>query len=209
MKPIAQFNHQDVEFNEPERCYDKFFKIDLYAFKHALFAGGQSQTIYREILERGHAVAVLPYDPKTDQVLLIEQIRIGALATKDSPWLLECIAGMAEGSLDYEAVVRKEAVEEAGLVLDELHYMTSYLSSPGGSTERLYLYLAKADLSEAGGIYGLPEEGEDIKVHVMPFSEAMARLENEEIDNAATVISLQWLALHKPEMLAQWQSQSI
>lgn len=209
MKPIAQFNHQDVEFNEPERCYDKFFKIDLYAFKHALFAGGQSQTIYREILERGHAVAVLPYDPKTDQVLLIEQIRIGALATKDSPWLLECIAGMAEGSLDYEAVVRKEAMEEAGLALDELHYMTSYLSSPGGSTERLYLYLAKADLSEAGGIYGLPEEGEDIKVHVMPFSEAMARLENEEIDNAATVISLQWLALHKPEMLAQWQSQSI
>ncbi|QTL37130.1 MULTISPECIES: NUDIX domain-containing protein [Pseudoalteromonas] len=209
MKPVAQFNHQDVVLDEPERCYNKFFKIDLYRFKHALFGGGQSQTICREILERGHAVAVLPYDPATDQVLLIEQIRIGALATKDSPWLLECIAGMAEGSQDYEGVVRKEAMEEAGLALDELHYMTSYLSSPGGSTERLYLYLAKADLSQAGGIYGLPEEGEDIKVHVMPFSEALTRLENEEIDNAATVISLQWLALHKAKMLAQWHAQPI
>ncbi|MCG7535226.1 NUDIX domain-containing protein [Pseudoalteromonas sp. OOF1S-7] len=209
MKPVAQFDRQDVVLDEPTRRYNKFFKIDLYAFKHALFAGGQSKTIYREILERGHAVAVLPYDPVTDQILLIEQIRIGALATKDSPWLLECIAGMAEGSLDYESVVRKEAREEAGLELDELHYMTSYLSSPGGSTERLYLYLAKADLSKAGGIYGLSEEGEDIKVHVMPFGEAMTRLENEEIDNAATVISLQWLALHKPKMLAQWQSQPV
>ncbi|RZM84738.1 NUDIX domain-containing protein [Pseudoalteromonas rubra] len=209
MKPVAQFNHQNVVLDEPERCYNKFFKIDIYRFKHALFGGGQSQTICREILERGHAVAVLPYDPATDQVLLIEQIRIGALATKDSPWLLECIAGMAEGSQDYEGVVRKEAMEEAGLALDELHYMTSYLSSPGGSTERLYLYLAKADLSQAGGIYGLPEEGEDIKVHVMPFNEAMARLENEEIDNAATVISLQWLALHKAKMLAQWHAQPI
>ncbi|MFC0118038.1 ADP-ribose diphosphatase [Pseudoalteromonas xiamenensis] len=202
---INEFANEHVQILETERVFNGFFKIDAYYFKHALFDGGMSETIRREILERGHAVAVLPYDPQTDSVLLIEQIRIGAMVSKDSPWLLECIAGMAEGSDDYEGVARKEAKEEAGLELDELHYMTSYLSSPGGTTERLYLYIAKADLTHAGGVYGLPSEGEDIKTHVISFDEAMARLNSEEIDNAATVISLQWLALHKKELLDKWQ----
>ena len=197
MKPLSQFNKDDVNVSSIETIFNGFFTIHKYQFTHALFNGGVSELITREILERGHAVAILPYDPITDSVLLIEQIRIGALASKNSPWLLECIAGMAEGSEDYEFVARKEAKEEAGLELDMLIYMRSYLSSPGGTTERLYLYLALADLSEAGGVYGLAAEGEDIKVHVMPLDEALARLDNEEIDNAATVISLQWLALNK------------
>ncbi|MFC3031973.1 ADP-ribose diphosphatase [Pseudoalteromonas fenneropenaei] len=201
---ISQFSAADVELEQPKRLFNGFFKIEEYRFRHALFNGGQSQEIRREILERGHAVAVLPYDPVRDEVLLIEQIRIGALASKASPWLLECIAGMAEGRDDYEAVARKEAFEEAGIELEELHYMTSYLSSPGGTTERLFLYLARADLSRAGGIYGLASEGEDIKVHVMSYSEALQRLNSEEIDNAATVISLQWLALHKTQIMAKW-----
>ncbi|WP_010607702.1 NUDIX domain-containing protein [Pseudoalteromonas maricaloris] len=197
MKPLSQFNKVDVNVSSIETIFNGFFTIHKYQFTHALFNGGVSELITREILERGHAVAILPYDPVTGSVLLIEQIRIGALASRHSPWLLECIAGMAEGSEDYESVARKEAKEEAGLELDKLIYMRSYLSSPGGTTERLYLYLALADLSKASGVYGLAEEGEDIKVHVMPLDEALARLDNEEIDNAATVISLQWLALNK------------
>ncbi|MCF6438021.1 NUDIX domain-containing protein [Pseudoalteromonas luteoviolacea] len=203
MKEISQYNRENLMFKaSPNKVlYDGFFKIEEYVFEHALFAGGVSEPIRREILERGHAVAVLPYDPVSDEILLIEQIRIGALATKDSPWLLECIAGMAEGCEDLEAVARKEAQEEAGLDLTELHYMCSYLSSPGGTTERLYLYLAQVNLRDyQGGTFGLPEEGEDIKTHIMPFDEAMCRLESEEIDNAATVISLQWLALNKPKL---------
>jgi ADP-ribose pyrophosphatase len=207
MKSLNQFDKEDVKIISIESVFNGFFKIHAYKFNHALFSGGMSQTVRREILERGHAVAVLPYDASTDSVLLIEQIRIGALATKESPWLLECIAGMAEGSTDYEEVVRKEAKEEAGLELQELEFMTSYLSSPGGTTERLYLYLAKTDLSKAGGIYGLDNEDEDIKVHVMPYDEAIARLNSGEIDNAATVISLQWLALNKARILEQWQAE--
>ncbi|KAF7771968.1 ADP-ribose pyrophosphatase [Pseudoalteromonas citrea] len=202
MASLSEFCNHDVEISSIENVYQGFFQIQAYHFKHALFAGGVSHTIRREILERGHAVAVLPYDPKTDSVLLIEQIRIGAMATKSSPWLLECIAGMAEGSTDYEHVVRKEAHEEAGLQLDKLHFMMSYLSSPGGTTERLYLYLAETDLSQAGGIYGLETEGEDIKTHVLAYDDAITRLNSGEIDNAATVISLQWLAINKAKVLA-------
>jgi len=204
-KSRTQFTHDDVRLKPIENLYDGFFKINLYQFKHALFAGGESEVIRREILERGDAVAVLPYDPVTEQVLLIEQIRIGAIKSKHTPWLLECIAGMTDGSEDYESVVKKEAFEEAGLNLTELEFMLSYLSSPGGTTERLYLYLAHADLSQmTTGIYGLDTEGEDIKTHIMHLDEALERLNRGEIDNAATVICLQWLALNRDRIRKKW-----
>lgn len=204
-KSRIKFTHDDVRLKPIENLYDGFFKINLYRFKHALFAGGESEVIRREILERGDAVAVLPYDPVTEQVLLIEQIRIGAIKSKHTPWLLECIAGMTDGSEDYESVVKKEAFEEAGLNLTELEFMLSYLSSPGGTTERLYLYLAHADLSQmTTGIYGLETEGEDIKTHIMDLDEAFERLNRGEIDNAATVICLQWLALNRDRIRKKW-----
>ena len=204
-KSRIKFTHDDVRLKPIENLYDGFFKINLYQFKHALFAGGESEVIRREILERGDAVAVLPYDPVTEQVLLIEQIRIGAIKSKHTPWLLECIAGMTDDSEDYEAVVKKEAFEEAGLNLTELEFMLSYLSSPGGTTERLFLYLAHADLSQMStGIYGLETEGEDIKTHIMHVDEAQQRLNSGEIDNAATVISLHWLALNRDKIRKKW-----
>lgn len=203
-KAITQFTNNDVDVAPIENLYSGFFKINLYQFEHALFAGGKSQTIKREILERGDAVAVLPYDPLTNKILLIEQIRIGAMRSKESPWLLECIAGMTDGNIDYEAVVKREAFEEAGLQLQQLEYMLSYLSSPGGTTERLYLYLAIVDLSQhTSGVFGLESEGEDIKTHVIDFDEALARLSSGEIDNAATVISLQWLALNRERIISK------
>ncbi len=204
-KSRIQFTHDDVRLKPIENLYSGFFKINLYQFQHALFAGGESEVIRREILERGDAVAVLPYDPVTEQVLLIEQIRIGAIKSKHTPWLLECIAGMTDGSEDYESVVKKEAFEEAGLNLTELEFMLSYLSSPGGTTERLFLYLAHADLSQMStGIFGLETEGEDIKTHIMHVDEALQRLNSGEIDNAATVISLQWLALNRDKIRKKW-----
>ena len=204
-KSRIKFTHDDVRLKPIENLYDGFFKINLYQFKHALFAGGESEVIRREILERGDAVAVLPYDPVTEQVLLIEQIRIGAIKSKHTPWLLECIAGMTDGSEDYESVVKKEAFEEAGLNLTELEFMLSYLSSPGCTAERLFLYFAHADLSQMStGIYGLETEGEDIKTHIMHVDEALQRLNSGEIDNAATVISLQWLALNRDKIRKKW-----
>ncbi len=208
-KKLVQFTHKDVSVKPVKNLYKGFFQVDLYQFEHALFAGGKSELISREILERGDAVAVLPYDPISDTVLLIEQIRIGAIKSKHSPWLLECIAGMTDGSDDYESVVKKEAYEEAGLNLTELEFMLSYLSSPGGTTERLHLYLARADLSDVeSGVYGLETEGEDIKTHVLSVDDALTRLNNGEMDNAATVICMQWLALNHEKMKHKWTDSS-
>ena len=83
--------------------------------------------------------------------------------------------------------------------------MLSYLSSPGGTTERLHLYLARADLSQVQtGVYGLESEGEDIKTHVLSIDDALTRLNNGEMDNAATVICMQWLALNRDKMAKKW-----
>ena len=112
---------------------------------------------------------------------------------------------MTDGSTDYESVVKKEAYEEAGLELTELEFMLSYLSSPGGTTERLHLYLARADLSQVkSGVYGLETEGEDIKTHILSVDDALMRLNNGEMDNAATVICMQWLALNREKMASKW-----
>ncbi len=196
-----EFNRSDVTVESVERCFDGFFKIDKYKFKHKLFAGGESEVVEREIFERGHAVAILPYDPKLQKVVLIEQIRIGASATKDSPWLLEVIAGMVDKENESMTdVAKREALEEANLTISNLTPMLSYLSSPGGTTERLYLYLAIVDSSEAGGVHGLDDEHEDIKVHVFDVEQVFAMLEDGTIDNAAAVICIQWLQLNKAKI---------
>lgn len=200
-----EFDQSNVEMITIRNKYRGFFNINEYVFKHALYEGGQSQEVTREIFERGHAVAVLPYDPILDKVVFIEQIRVGAMATKASPWLLEVVAGMIDKDESKQDVAIREAKEEAGLDIKSLIPMTSYLSSPGGTTERLYLYLGLVDSSAAGGVHGLEHEQEDIKVQVLDYPVALELLSSGVIDNAASVICLQWLALNREQNLEQWK----
>lgn len=202
---MQQFKPQDVELISSEPVYLGFFKMLKVKFKHKLFAGGWSGVIEREIFERGHAVAVLPYDPVLAEFVLIEQVRIGALSTSETPWLLECIAGMIDKGETPENVAVREAHEEAGLEIQSLHPATSYLSSPGGTTERMHVYIARVDASNASGIHGLEHEGEDILVHRVKESQALQMLQQGKIDNAATVIALQWFLLNKKSLFDEWQ----
>ncbi|WP_299268931.1 ADP-ribose diphosphatase [uncultured Psychrosphaera sp.] len=204
-KFASQFNKENVEIKSVEPVYKGFFKINQFKFTHALFNGGQSTIVSREIFERGHAVAVLPYDPVENKVVLIEQIRIGALATKQSPWLLEVVAGMIDKPEDTSQVAIREAQEEAGLTINKLIPILDYLSSPGGTTERVYLYLGIVDCKDAAGIFGLDEEQEDIKAHVFDYNEAIDLLNTGELDNAATVICMQWLALNKSKLDREYE----
>ncbi|MBT1064775.1 ADP-ribose diphosphatase [Bowmanella sp. Y26] len=193
-----------VQMLDKQPLYKGFFTMLKYSFRHKLFAGGWSPVLHREIFERGHAVAVLPYDPVRDEIVLIEQFRVGAMATSDNPWLFECIAGIIDKGESPEQVCLREAQEEAGLHITRLHPMLSYLSSPGGTSERLYLYVGECDASQAQGVHGLAEEGEDIRVHRMSSAQALAMLNDGQVDNAATLISLQWFALHKQKLIELW-----
>jgi len=199
-----QFSSEDVQILSKKTLYQGFFKMSKYAFKHKLFEGGWSDVVEREVFERGHAIAVLPYDPVLDEFVMIEQVRIGALPTSTSPWLLEVVAGIIDEGETPEDVCCREAKEEAGLEIKKLHKALSYLSSPGGTTERLHIYVGLVDASNAKGVHGLEYESEDILVHRVSTSEALDWINQGKIDNAATLIALQWFAMNKQQILEKW-----
>ncbi|MBY3788929.1 ADP-ribose diphosphatase [Photobacterium carnosum] len=196
--PVSSaFNGNDVEVLSTKTVYDGFFKMVKYRLRHKLFAGGWSGEFERELFERGHAAAVLPYDPVLDKVVLIEQFRIGALAANCQPWQLEIVAGMLDHENESpEQVIRREATEESGLVLGKTEKISRYLSSSGGCSEILDIFISEVDSRLAQGIHGVASESEDIRVHVVSRNQAYQWLESGKIENAATIIALQWLQLH-------------
>ena len=194
----------DVEVVEREACFRGFYQLDRLHLRHRLFAGGMGKLINRELFVRHDAVCVLPYDPQRDCVVLIEQFRVGALDKSLNPWLIELVAGLIDKDEQPEQVARREAVEEAGLELAELWPLTQYYPSPGGSDERVHLYVGRCDSRGAGGVHGLEDEGEDIRVLVWSLDEALAAVANGRIDNAASIIALQWLALNRAKVRERW-----
>ncbi|EGR4362140.1 ADP-ribose diphosphatase [Vibrio cholerae] len=202
-QPVS-FSKKDVEILNKETLFKGFFRMVKYRFKHKRFAGGWSEPVEREMFERGHAAAMLPYDPIRDQVVIIEQIRVGALEHAQ-PWQLEIVAGVIDTDESAEQVVRREAVEEAGLTIGRIEKITSYYPSSGGCSEKLDVFIGEVDCSQAGGIHGLDCEGEDIKVHVMSRTEAYQLVKDGRIENGASIIALQWLALNYQPLQQQWQ----
>nr|VFK41834.1 MAG: ADP-ribose pyrophosphatase [Candidatus Kentron sp. TC] len=194
------------EIIDKTTCYQGFFRLDRYRLRHDLFAGGRSGVLTRECLERGHAAAVLLFDPELDSLVMIEQFRVGAIEVPDGPWLLEFVAGIMEDGESAEAVVRREAGEEAGCEIQELIPAFRFLLSPGGCSEEIHLFCGRVDARNAGGIHGLAHEGEDIRVRVVAVSEALRLLEKGRITNATAIIALQWFALHRDSLLKRWDN---
>lgn len=193
-----------VEIVEKETVFQGYFRVDRYLLKHRTFEGGWSPVISREIFERGHAASVLPYDPERDAVVLIEQFRAGALAAGCEPWLIEIVAGIIGPGETPEEVVRREAIEEMGREVTDLEPICTYLLTPGGSSETLAMFCGRVDSESAGGIHGLDEEGEDIRVLVRSVDECIAMLNDGTIFNANAVLALQWLALNREELRQRW-----
>ncbi len=205
-KAVCDFNQcpDAVEIIDREIAYQGFFRIDRIQLRHRLFGGGWSRILQRELFERGHAAAVLPYDPWRDQVVLIEQLRVGALRADAGPWLLEIVAGIIEAGESSEAVVLREAEEEAGCHIDRLQHIYEYHVSPGGTSERISLFCGRIDSRQAGGLHGLEEEGEDIRVSVHSFNAAMALLAAGRLPTATPIIALQWLAMNRQQLRQRW-----
>jgi len=193
-----------VQIIEREACFRGFYSLDRLRLRHLQFSGEMGPTLSRELFIRHDAVCVLPYDPQRDEVVLIEQFRVGAMGKSASPWLLELVAGLIDTDEQPEQVALREAVEEANLALTSLWPITQYFPSPGGSDERVYLYLGRCNSLGAGGVHGLAEEGEDIRVHVLPLEDALDAVKDGRINNAASIIALQWLALNRAEVRGLW-----
>ena len=187
-----------------EVVFQGYFRMEKYLLQHEKFAGGWTGTFQREIFERGSAVAVLPYDPKRDKVVLIEQFRAGCIGTQQNPWLKEIVAGIIEEGESQQQVAERETLEEAGCNILRLEKITQYYVSPGGTTEQCALYCGQVDSEGVGGIHGLDHEHEDIRVEVVDLKQAEVWLEDGTINSAASLIALQWLLLNRDRIRDAW-----
>ena len=196
---------QAVELVRREVAFEVYFKVIRYFLRHTLHNGGMSGTISREVFERGQAGAVLPYDPQRDEVVLIRQFRAGTYAAGRHPWTWEVVAGIIEENETAEDMVRREMVEEANLSVDELLPIQDLMLTPGACSEACRIFLGRVDTAKAGGVFGLADEHEDILVKVLPFAEAYAMVQRNEVDNAVAVVAVLWLALHRDEVRKRWR----
>lgn len=193
------------ELLQREVCHDGFFRLERWRLRHSQFAGGWGAPVDREVILKGHAAAVLLYDPGADSLVLVEQFRVGALEDPGGAWLLELVAGYIEPGESPEDVVHREAMEESGCEILDLIPIGHYLVSPGRSVETMTLFCGRVRAPESGGIHGLAEEGEDIRVHVVAVDEALERMRSGSIHSATPIIALQWLELHRADLAARWE----
>lgn len=192
---------KDVEILKHETLYDGFFRMEKYHLKYELFAGGWSNEVTRELFVRDNCVAVVLYDPNRDEVVLIEQFRVGAVKNPiNTPWLIEIVAGIMEEGETPEEVAKREAIEEAGCDILKLIRINSFYLSPGGTSEKITLFCGLVNSENVGGLHGVLHENEDILVRAVPFSDAYKMVLSNEIDSAIPTIALQWLTLHKQEL---------
>lgn len=185
----------DVVVHDRRRPYSRYFTVEELEYSHRKFDGTQSDPVLRAVFMAADAVTVLPYDPVRDVVLLVEQVRAGPIARHDATaWILEPVAGRIEPGDSPETTARKEAAEEAGLDLRELHLIGDYYPSTGCFSEYIYSYIGIADLPDtAAGLGGVLAEGEDIRAHIMTRSELLARIDRNEIPDAPLLVSAWWL----------------
>ncbi len=190
-----------------ETLYEGFFNMERYRFRHTLFAGGWSEPVERELFRRNNCVGVLLYDPHRDEVVLIEQFRVGALAQRlsaEQNWLIEIVAGGIEIGESAEQVAYRESLEEAGCEIQALKLINKFYTTPGGCSELLSLFCGKVDTSQVGGIHGLDEEQEDIRVFTVSFTDAYQMLQQGLIASGIPIIALQWLALNREALRLEW-----
>ena len=193
-----------VQIFKKRLVYNGYFKIFHYQLRHTLYDGKWGNKIAREVFERGNAAAVILYDPKRDNLVLIEQFRIGAQVAKLNPWVIEIVAGKIEKGESGKEVVKRESFEESGCKPSKLIHITDYQPSGGGASEIVSLFCGKVDSKNVGGIYGVKEEGEDIKVVVKSLGDALKMVDRGIIANSASIIGIQWLTLNKKKIRKKW-----
>lgn len=184
-----------VQVHSSVREYDGFFKIDRAEISYERFDGRMGPKVTRYVFERGDSVGVLLYHHGRDSVVLTEQFRYPAYLRDGSGWLIEIVAGMIEEGSDPLRTAKRELLEEAGYEVQRLEHVATFYLSPGGSSERLHLYVGEvsdgAKIAAGGGVGG----DEDLRVLEIPLSQALDMVRDGRIADAKTIIALQWLAL--------------
>lgn len=200
LKQTMQQN--DVRVLKKEVLLDGFCHIERYTMQHKKFSGAWTEVYTRDFMIKPPVAAALPYDPVLDKVILIEQIRVGALGLANPPWLIEVVAGIIDPTIDtsLEDLVYREMREETCLEVQKLTPICDYFVTPGCSTEKVKLFCAIVDATKAPEYGGMANEQEDIRIHVVSAHEAFAAVHAGQIKNALGIIALQWLELNHQQI---------
>lgn len=193
----------DWKIHQKELAYNGHFKLTKYELSHEKYNGETTPLLHRELVERNDAVAMVAYDPVTDEIVLVEQFRMGAI-TEEQPWLIEIVAGLIEAGESPEEVTIRESQEEIGCKPSELIKIAGFYTSPGGNSEWIHLYIGKISVEELADSGGLKEEGEDIKITVVPASDVSYMLSTGEVRSGIAIVGLQWFVMNRENIRQQW-----
>lgn len=188
-----------VEILNFRRAYSEFFALDEITFRHERFDGTMSEPLRRGVFVNSDAAIILPYDPVRDRVLLVEQVRMGPIGRGDPVrWQLEPVAGLVDPGEDPEATARREGREEANVTFGEVIPVAESYASPGAATDFFHIFVGLCDLpDEKGGIHGLEQEGENIRVHLMAVDDLLTMADDRRLANVELGLLAYWLARHR------------
>ena len=180
------------------RIFDSFFKIDEKVLSYDRIDGpGRIERQRWLIFERGDAAAVLIHDIENDTILLTEQLRAATL-DKGPGIIREVVAGMIEAGETPEACIRREIEEEIGYSLrkSDLKRIAEFYVSPGGSSERIFLFYARVRPNHRTreNASGLAGEGENIATAVVPRQRFIKLARTGKLEDAKTLVAGLWLA---------------
>ena len=193
----ATYTHHDVEIQSQEYAFKGFVQVEKVSLRHRLFNQAEyTPVIHRELIRRKEAAGVLIYNDQQQKFALIEQFRVGAIDDEISPWQLEIIAGVLDGDESPESCIRRESIEESGCELNQIKHLFSFYPSAGACDEIFHLYVAQAALPAEGGVFGMPDEGENIQLHIIDYSDLSLLLKSNRLKNAPVIMALQWLQQH-------------
>lgn len=188
-----------------ETLFQGYFRVERLHVQHDRFDGTPSPVFTREIFHRApHVACVLLFDPVCDKVVLVEQFRAAPADAGLNPWICEVVAGMVDANETAEQAAHREAREETGLEITDLHPIAAYFSSPGGTSEYIHLFVGRVTAPEDGGIHGVAAENEDIRTRVFDATRAISLLYNNQIMDAQTMVAMQWFAMHHTNLRSKW-----
>ena len=195
-----------VEEIKQEQAYHGFFKIQKTALRHEKFDGTMTDTLPREVVQRGNSAAVLLFDPENDTVGLIRQFLVGAHFAGRENRPLQIVAGIVEEGESPEDSIRREALEEAGVTLGRTAYGPDFLPSPGGCDELISIYIGQADLPAAGTntLHGLADEGEDIRLEIYSVEDAFEKVMTGQVETGPALVALLWFMQRHEEISTIW-----
>lgn len=202
----AQENPGFAKTLSRQTVFDGYHRVEVVTLQpKSLTHGGWAEPMSRDVMHCGAFALAVLYVPETDEIVLSEQFRAGAwLAGADDPFLLECAAGgIDDGETPEDAVIR-ETLEETGCAVTDLELIGPFFTSPGCLAEQGYLFCARIEKPDQTGIFGVEEEGEEIKTHLLPATQVIQMLDEGHIQNGPSALALHWFARHRETLRAKW-----